>query len=199
MVSALQAELKSGPSGWLAKALQRATPRDTSRFDPHGRRGLARVIQEQGRVEGIDGEFALIEAAQSGGCSACGVKSGCRDLQTRQVLAAPSAGLARRQRPGLRPGETVTLHLPEAALLYRRGHRLPTAPARTAGGGVGAAALGPSDLWAALGAISGFLAGLIASRWLGRRHAARYAPAAMTRNAPPVASVLPIRIFPQGR
>jgi nitrogen fixation protein NifX len=33
VVSALQAELKSGPSGWLAKALQRATPRDASRFD----------------------------------------------------------------------------------------------------------------------------------------------------------------------
>ncbi|MGB0127663.1 MAG: SoxR reducing system RseC family protein [Rhodocyclaceae bacterium] len=157
------------------------------------------MIQEQGRVEGIDGEFALIEAAQSGGCSACGVKSGCPTSKLGKFLQPRARVWRVANDQDLRPGETVTLHLPEAALLSAAAIAyLPPLLGLLAGASA-AAALGASDLWAALGAISGFLAGLIASRWLGRRHAARYAPAAVTRNAPPVASVLPIRIFPQGR
>lgn len=39
LTGALQAELVSGPSGWIAKALQRRAPRDASRFDAMAQEG----------------------------------------------------------------------------------------------------------------------------------------------------------------
>lgn len=153
------------------------------------------MIQEQGRVVGTEGEFALIEAAQSGGCSACGIKGGCPTTKLGKFLRPRPRVWRIPNDQDLRPGETVTLQLPEAALLSAAAIAYLPPMLGVLAGASAAAALATSDLGAALGAIGGFLAGLACSRWLGRRHAARYAPASVARNAAPQAAVSPIRFF----
>jgi sigma-E factor negative regulatory protein RseC len=157
------------------------------------------MIEEQGHVVGTEGEFALIEAAQSGACGACGVKSGCATSKLGKLLRPRPRVWRVANDLGLRPGESVTLHLPEAALLSAAAIAYLPPMFGVLAGASAAAAVGASDLGAAIGAIGGFVAGLIFSRWLGRRHAARYAPASVSRSAPPEAAVAPIRFFPQGR
>lgn len=39
LTAALQADLQSGPSGWIAKALRRSAPRDAARFDAMAEEG----------------------------------------------------------------------------------------------------------------------------------------------------------------
>jgi nitrogen fixation protein NifX len=39
LTAALQADLRSGPSGWIAKALRRSAPRDAARFDAMAEEG----------------------------------------------------------------------------------------------------------------------------------------------------------------
>jgi sigma-E factor negative regulatory protein RseC len=153
------------------------------------------MITEQGRVVGTEGRFALIEATQSGGCTACSVNSACPTSKLGKFLRPRPRVWRIANEEDLRPGDTVTLQLPEAALLSAAAIAyLPPMFGMLAGASA-TAALAASDLEATLGAIGGFLAGLALSRWLGRRHAARYAPASVARNAPPEAAAKPIRFF----
>lgn len=74
------------------------------------------MIEEQGRVVGVDGDYAWIETARKSSCSSCSAK-GCGTGALAGVLGARSQQLRVPDSLGVTPGEQVVLGLQESALL----------------------------------------------------------------------------------
>jgi len=139
------------------------------------------MIEQRARVVGTEGGFALVEAAPSGGCAACGVQGGCGVSKLGKLLPRRSRVLRVANELGARPGDEVTLGVAEDALLASAlAAYLPPLAGLLAGALLGGA-FGPDDMWPMLGAGGGLLLGIAASRPLSRRGQVRHAPRMVSR------------------
>ncbi len=141
------------------------------------------MIEQRARVVATEPGYALVEAAPSGGCSACGVQGGCGVSKLGKLLPQRARLLRVANELAARAGDEVTLGVADDALLSSAlAAYLPPLAGLLAGALI-AAALGSGDLWPMLGAAGGLLPGLAASRALSRRRQARHAPRMVARRA----------------
>lgn len=134
------------------------------------------MIEERARVVAIEGDHVLVEASAAGGCSACAAHSGCATSKLGRLLRHGPRLWRVQNDQGLQTGDSVVLSLPEEALLAAAlAVYLPPLLGLLTGALL-AAALARGDAWPLAGGITGFVLGVAAAHWLGRRQAARYAP-----------------------
>jgi sigma-E factor negative regulatory protein RseC len=141
------------------------------------------MMEQRARVVGTEGGFALVEAAPAGGCASCGMQGGCGVSKLGKLLPQRTRVLRVPNQLGARPGDDVTLGVPDDALLATAAAAYLPPLAGLVGGATLAAALATSDLWPMLGAGAGLLLGLAASRLLSQRWQARHAPRMVSRHA----------------
>lgn len=130
------------------------------------------MIEEQGQVVEVQGEFAWIESERTTTCGSCTVRKGCGTSVLAKVLGQRRVRVRVLNRISARVGDYVVIGIDESGLL--RGS-LAVYAAPLLGLFAGALAgqlLGrmvfaatPSDFFAIAGAISGFVAALV---WLKR-------------------------------
>ncbi|WJW76135.1 SoxR reducing system RseC family protein [Thiohalobacter sp. IOR34] len=147
------------------------------------------MIEEQGTVLAVDGDFAWVETRRQSSCGSCAAKAGCGTRVLGRLMGGRPGRLRALNRGHARPGDPVVIGIPEAGLL--RGslavYLLPLL------GLIGGGLLGellasrlfaPAAEWPAmLGGVFGFLAGL---RWVQRfsrriRDDARFQPVVLRR------------------
>ncbi len=130
------------------------------------------MIEEQGQVVEVQGEFAWIESERTNTCGSCAVRKGCGTSVLARVLGQRRVRVRVLNCISARVGDYVVIGIDESGLL--RGS-LAVYAAPLLGLFAGALAgqlLGhmffaatPSDFFAIAGAISGFVAALV---WLKR-------------------------------
>lgn len=129
------------------------------------------MLEETGKIVGVEGEFAWVESARTTTCGACAANQGCGTATLARVLGNRHVRLRVLNRINARVGESVVIGIPESGLL-RGSLAVYAVPllALFAGAlaghelGSGFIAAG-SDLAAIAGAVAGFAAGLV---WLKR-------------------------------
>jgi sigma-E factor negative regulatory protein RseC len=129
------------------------------------------MLEETGKIIGVEGEYAWVESARTTTCGACAANQGCGTATLARVLGNRHVRLRVLNRINARVGESVVIGIPENGLL-RGSLAVYAVPLLTlfAGAlagielGSGFLAAG-SDLAAVAGAVAGFAAGLV---WLKR-------------------------------
>jgi sigma-E factor negative regulatory protein RseC len=129
------------------------------------------MLEETGKIVGVEGEYAWVESARTTTCGACAANQGCGTATLARVLGNRHVRLRVLNRINARVGESVVIGIPESGLL-RGSLAVYAVPLLTlfAGAlaghelGSGFLAVG-SDLAAVAGAVAGFVAGLV---WLKR-------------------------------
>ena len=138
------------------------------------------MIEEQGQVVEVQGEFAWIEGERTSTCGSCAVRKGCGTSAIATVLGQRRVRLRVLNRINARVGDNVVIGIAESGLL--RGS-LAVYAAPLLGLFAGALAgqlLGntlsamPSDLLAIAGAIGGFVAALVVAETLQSRQGKGY-------------------------
>jgi len=148
------------------------------------------MIEQRARVMSTDGGFAVVQTSPAGGCSSCGVAGGCGVSKLGKLLPQRTRLWRVPNDLAVRPGDEVTLGLPDDALLTSALLAyLPPMIGLLAGAMICTAWFG-GDLWPVAGAGNGLLLGLAASRLLSRRRAGQYMPRMVARH--PAAA--PVRI-----
>lgn len=119
------------------------------------------MIARPGTVIAVRDGLAAVAVDVPSACGACRSRSVCGTGGARRVVEVPAAALKR--------GDAVTLSLPEGALNRSAllAYLLPAAA--FVAGALAAQAAGGGDGAAALGAVLGLAAGLVATRLLARR------------------------------
>ena len=129
------------------------------------------MIEEQGQVVDVQGEFAWIESERTTTCGSCAVRKGCGTSAIAKVLGQRRVRLRVLNRINARVGDRVVVGIAESGLL-RGSLAVYAAPllglfaGALAGQLLGSAMFAlPPDWLAIAGAISGFVAALA---WLKR-------------------------------
>ena len=129
------------------------------------------MIEEQGQVVEVQGEFAWIEGERTTTCGSCAVRKGCGTSAISKVLGQRRVRLRVLNRIDARVGDQVVIGIAESGLL--RGSLAVYAVPLLGlfAGALAGQLLGSvvsvmqSDFFAITGAISGFIAALV---WLKR-------------------------------
>jgi len=119
-------------------------------------------------VVDTEGEYALVEAQGASGCGRCEAVGGCASAGLGRLLCASPRRFRVLNRLGARPGERVVLAVREGALLRSAGAAYGVPLLLVVAGAILGAWLGASprtrDLYAAVGAAIGLIAGLAGTR-----------------------------------
>ena len=75
------------------------------------------MIEETGIVVAVRGELAEVETMRRSACAGCSVNGACGTSLLERILGRKQLILTASNRIGARPGESVVLGVPEAALL----------------------------------------------------------------------------------
>lgn len=139
------------------------------------------MIEERGRVLGVDGGHALVQAAAKGGCSACSAASGCGVSKLGKLVRTRPQAWRIENTLDARPGDEVVLGIADEALLQAAviAYGLPVLG--LVAGAVASPALGSGPLSAVLASAAGLAAGLLLARRVSRRLTARLAPRMVSR------------------
>jgi sigma-E factor negative regulatory protein RseC len=139
------------------------------------------MIEEQGQVVDVQGEFAWIESERSTTCGSCAVRKGCGTSAIAQVLGQRRVRLRVLNRINARVGDNVVIGIAESGVVHGSlaVYAVPLLglfAGALAGQALGSAVLDmQSDLPAIAGAVAGFVAALA---WLKRFSRARELDAA---------------------
>jgi sigma-E factor negative regulatory protein RseC len=145
------------------------------------------MIEEQGQVVDVQGEFAWIESERTTTCGSCAVRKGCGTSALAQVLGQRRVRLRVLNRINARVGDNVVIGIAESGVVHGSlaVYAVPLLglfAGALAGQTLGSAVLGmQSDLPAIAGAVAGFVAALA---WLkqfsrAREKDAGYQPVAL--------------------
>lgn len=133
------------------------------------------MLETRAIVVRLEGEEAIVEAVQSGGCGACG-GGGCSSSAMSQMFCVKPRQFRARNGIGARPGEEVQVAVAEGALL-RSALILYALPiALLFGGAMAGSSLAgspASDAGAAAGAVAGLAAGFALARFIISRRRTR--------------------------
>ncbi len=75
------------------------------------------MIEETGRVVGLDGEFALVQSERRSSCGSCQVRKGCGTGALSRYFASRVHEVRVANPIGARVGEEVIVGIPESALI----------------------------------------------------------------------------------
>lgn len=145
------------------------------------------MIEEQGQVVDVQGEFAWIESERTTTCGSCAVRKGCGTSALAQVLGQRRVRLRVLNRINARVGDNVVIGIAESGVVHGSlaVYAVPLLglfAGALAGQALGSAVLDmQSDLPAIAGAVAGFVAALA---WLkqfsrAREKDAGYQPVAL--------------------
>ena len=75
------------------------------------------MIEEEGTVTGLKGEWAVVEPSTSGGCSSCSASGGCGTASLARFFGQRKQQHYAQNPVNARPGDKVIMGLEEKALL----------------------------------------------------------------------------------
>lgn len=131
------------------------------------------MIETRAIVISLDGNEALVEATQGGGCGHCDSENGCGSGKLSQLFSSRPRRFRVRNDAGVQVGNEVSVTLTEGVLL-RSALLMYTLPlvflfAGAAIAGQWAKDAGSADGYAVLGALTGLLLGFFLARIVARR------------------------------
>lgn len=136
------------------------------------------MIEERASVTRVDGKWAEIELHRQNACGHCELNKGCGTGAIGRMLGHRSKPVRILNGPGLKVGDNVVLGLPEQAV-FRASLLVYGLPLL---GLIGAGLfsqwlLGESEILALVFALTGFMAGLVASATIARNnYSSQYSP-----------------------
>ena len=120
------------------------------------------TIERKGQVIRFERGVAKIRLEQAAGCASCGSRNSCSSAEPAgQVVSMPMSG-------PVAAGEFVSVSMPAATVTSAAlvGYVIP--PFGLLLGAIFASFINDSDVATSLGAVLGFVAGLLLTRWLAR-------------------------------
>ncbi|MCK6383570.1 MAG: SoxR reducing system RseC family protein [Rhodocyclaceae bacterium] len=120
-------------------------------------------MEQEAIVAGIEGEYAYVQLDVGGGCGRCHETGGCQSGILGQLFGSQPRRFRISNRIGAKPGDRVLVRVADgvplrvAMLTY-----LLPALFLLFGAATGTALRGDSDAWAALGALTGLVIGVLA-------------------------------------
>ncbi len=141
------------------------------------------TIERKGQVIRFERGVAKIRLEQAAGCASCGSRNSCASAEPAgQVVSMPMSGPASGS---IAAGDFVSVSMPAATVTSAAlvGYVIP--PFGLLLGAIFASFINDSDVATSLGAVLGFVAGLLLTRWLARfAFGQRLTPSVCRRDAP---------------
>ena len=164
-IRALQAEMREGPSAWLARAIESQQSGHQTPFRYHGGRGMERMIEEGATVVDVAEGFVWVETRRRSACGHCDSAETCGTSALAKLFGERRNRLRIDDPVGLRTGDQVVIGIANGALVRASltAYLLPLIVLVTAAG-IGTALQLAEGAVALLG-----LAGLGSGLWLGGR------------------------------
>ncbi|HEY6095328.1 MAG TPA: SoxR reducing system RseC family protein [Gallionellaceae bacterium] len=131
------------------------------------------MLETRAIVIRLEGEDALVESTQGGGCGHCDSEKGCGSGKLSQLFSAQPRRFRVRNEAQAQPGMEVQISVAEGVLL-RSALLMYVLPLLLllAGGALGgqlAREAAAADGYAALGGVLGLVLGFLLARWLAAR------------------------------
>lgn len=131
------------------------------------------MLETRAIVIRLEGEDALVESTQGGGCGHCDSEKGCGSGKLSQLFSSQPRRFRVRNEAHAQPGAEVQISVAEGALL-RSALLMYVLPLLLllAGGALGgqlARDAASADGYAALGGVLGLVLGFLLARWLAAR------------------------------
>jgi sigma-E factor negative regulatory protein RseC len=130
------------------------------------------MIEQEARVEAVEGDEAVVVVARQSACGACSAKSGCGTALVGSIFPSRQLVLRMPNSQHAMPGERIVVGLPEgslqlAALLLYGLPLLALLAGALTGQAIAESSVWPTEPAAIVGGLFGLLVGLTATRRLG--------------------------------